>query len=110
MAINTVNLYLANSKYTYSLDNKPYCGWFADMFDITKRKEDIMYDLLDQINEWNNGLIYQKWLVAVFNTHESNNEDYNYFDIFEYVNWYSNEDYKNKWKTYWFGFIENRVV
>ncbi len=112
MILTPVNVNLANSKYAYMRnDGNQFCWWHADIYDIRAKKVDIMYDLLNKINEWNTGLIYKEWLIAIFNQHEINNEDYNYFEIFDYVDWYNQDDYRKSWnKTYWFWFIENRVV
>jgi len=112
MILAPVNVNLANSKYAYMRnDGNQFCWWYADIYDIRAKKVDIMYDLLNKINEWNTGLIYKEWLIAIFNQHELNNEDYNYFEIFDYVDWYSENDYRKSWnKTYGFWFISNRVV
>jgi len=111
MALNGINIYLANSKYTYkTIDNIQACGWFADIYDIQVKKENIMFEMIDQINYWNNGLISKEWLIAIFDKHKSNNEDYKYFNIFEYKDGYSDNDYIENLKSFWFWFIENRVV
>lgn len=106
MALNSTNVYLANSTYTYTYEWNEYCYWFADVFDITRKKSDIMIEILDQANDE----LYERTLYAVFQDHKSNNEDFCYFEIFKWVQWYSNDDYRNKWTKCWFGFVLNKVV
>jgi len=110
MALMTKNIHLANSKYTYTIDNQSSCWGEADIYEITAMKSDIVDDMFNWINEWNEWLINTKWLVAISEYHESQNENYYFFRIYEFNSNYSNEDYINKWNSFWFGFISIRVV
>lgn len=108
MALLANNLYLANSKYTYEINWQQYCWWDADIFDIQRKKADIMNIMLWYINNSND--FNEKWLVSIFDEHKSNNEDYNFFRIYNYVNWWDYSNYINSNKSIWFWFIENRLV
>ncbi len=108
MALITNSLYITNSKYTYTIDWEQACWWEADIFDIQRKKEDIMNIMLWYINKWKDFNEY--WFVAVFDKHEWNNEDYKFFRIHKYRDWWNYDDYINSNKSIWFWFIENRVI
>jgi len=111
MALIWTKIYLANSKYRWDIDGKTYCWWEADVFNIEKQKSSIMYDMLSYINDWEQWLIYQHWLVAIITNKD--NEDYNHIRIYPYYKDYSEEDYINNakhLKEYWFGFIANNLI
>lgn len=104
----TQTLYITNSKYTYETDWQQSCWWDADIFDIQRKKADIMNIMLWYIN--NDKSFIEKWLVAIFYEHKSNNEDYQFFRIYNYIDWWTYDDYRNSNKNIWFWFIENRLI
>jgi hypothetical protein len=97
--------YIANSKYTYTVDNQTFCRWFADLFNIDVDKSYIMKNLLNEVNDY---LIDNVWLIAIFNNKDD--ENYYHFKIYWYVESYTEENYINSWREYWFGFIANRLI
>jgi len=108
MALIPTNLYITNSKYTYTFEWKSYCWWDADIFNIERKKADIMEKMIWYIN--NDKSFNEQWLLAIFDEHDSNNEDYYFFRIFEIRNWWKYDDYRNSNTSIWFWFISNRLI
>lgn len=108
MALITNSLYITNSNYTYEIDWEKYCWWDSDIFDIQRKKADIMNIMLWYIN--NSKDFNKKWLVAIFEEHSLNNEDINFFRIYKWKDWWTYDDYVNSNRSIWFWSIQNRVI
>lgn len=101
-------VFLSDYRLRWNNNNwEEFCDWGAGFYEIEGKKVNIMYDIIDYIN---NKVLSKHWLIGIYS--DKNDEDLYYFDVYEYQAGYTEEDYINKGnlRKYWFGFVENKIV
>lgn len=94
---------LACNYHTYTDINKIDWVWW-DAFNIPlSNTENIIYDMLNDINT---NQLKGTWLKAVFSKDDKNWDLRQSYNIYDIENWYTDDDYREKWNNVWFGFIK----
>lgn len=105
------NIFLANSYFTYTIDDKKNCSWDADLFDTWTDKNAIMRNMINFINEGNNWIVNSLNIIAIFNSHSDANENFSYFEIYKYnQNFQTEDNYRNQGNKVWFWFINIKHI
>jgi len=103
------NIFIAQYYGTYEVNNKHYLLWFSNIFDIYWKKSDIKETMFNRLNSE----IEKIWLVALNLERSDENFDKEnnvYIEIYNYKDWYTYNDYINKWNSVWFAFINIRTI